>query len=162
MKRLLPPLLIPLAACTSTGAVEPSLAPRAAEAIDPRLPVEGASAPVAADPALTGQLAGLVAAADQGDIAFRAALPGARAATEAAGPTGSESWIVAQQALSMLEGLRAPATKAAGDVDELASQRAASLGPADLAALEAAANTIHAIAEREAVAIAELNARLAG
>ena len=157
MKRLLLPLMLLPAACASTTANEPSLAPRAAERIDPRLPVEGPSLPAAADPALAGQLAGLVADARQGDAEFRAALPGARTTIGAAGPNGSESWIAAQQALSALESLRAPAAKAAGDIDALASERAASLGQTDLAALEAAAAEVHAIAEQEAAAIEELS-----
>lgn len=161
MKRLLLPLMLLPAACAPTTANEPSLAPRAAERIDPRLPVEGPALPAAADPALAGQLAGLVADARQGDAAFQAELPGTRAAVSAAGPNGSESWIAAQQALSALESLSAPAAKAAGDIDELASERAASLGPTDLAALQAAASEIHAIAEREAAAIAELGAMIA-
>lgn len=157
MKRLLLPLTLLPAACASTTANEPSLAPRAAEQVDPRLPVDGPSVPAPADPALAGQLAGLVADARQGDAAFQVALPGTRATVSAAGANGSESWIAAQQSLSALESLSAPAAKAAGDIDELASERAASLGPTDLAALQAAANEVHAIAEREAAAIKELS-----
>jgi hypothetical protein len=156
MKRLLLPLVLLPVGCASSTANEPSLAPRAAERIDPRLPVEGPALPAAADPALAGQLAGLVADARQGDAAFQAALPDARATISGAGPAGSEGWIAAQQALSALESLSAVASKAAGDIDALASARASSLGPTDLAALQAAASEVHAIAEREAAIVNEL------
>src|SRR5690348_6974350 len=65
--------LLAVTACTSAGGPYPSLRPRAAEAIDPRVeparPVN--DRPVA--PALAAQLGALVAQARDGDAAFRPA-----------------------------------------------------------------------------------------
>lgn len=59
-------LLAPLASCASPSVQPPSLAPRAAEAIDPRLPVADAQQSTAVDPALATRLQTLI---DQAQIA---------------------------------------------------------------------------------------------
>ncbi|MDP9163677.1 MAG: hypothetical protein M3N06_06230, partial [Pseudomonadota bacterium] len=61
----LPALLVPLAAaaCSTPRTNPPSLAPRASEAIDPRLPVERPLVVAAVTPGLRGRLAELVAQA---------------------------------------------------------------------------------------------------
>src|SRR4029453_15881787 len=59
-----------LAACSVPQTGEPSLAPRAAEAIDPRVPIPSEVVAGPADPALAATIAGLVAEARAGDIGF--------------------------------------------------------------------------------------------
>ena len=87
----------------------------------------------------------------------------AEALAKAAGPAQSESWIVAQQALSGLEGSRAKTTAALADVDSIASgriQSGAGLTPADLSAVEAASNELRSVADRQNITIDRIGARL--
>ena len=158
------PVLL-LSACAVPSATEPSLAPRAAEAIDPRVPIPGDIVSGPADPALTARIAELLAEVRSGDAAFQAAAQDAEALAAAAGPAQSESWIVAQEALSGLVAARAPVTKAIADLDALAAGRIAATGgilPGDLAAIQAATTEAGAIGQREAEVIDRLQARLDG
>ncbi|MBA3526136.1 MAG: hypothetical protein H0T82_04360, partial [Sphingomonas sp.] len=141
----------------------PSLAPRAAEAIDPRVPVAEPQLSTAVDPALAAQLSALVAQAEVGDRQFRAAAPAAQQAAASAGSRESESWIVAQQALSALVAARGPVTQALGDIDGIGAARIQRLGgiaAADRRAIEAAAGRVAEIDRREAALIDQLQARL--
>lgn len=151
------------AGCSSPKITPPSLAPRAAEAVDPRLPVERALVvrPVAAG--LRGRLAELTAEARTGEAAFRGALGAAQRAASAAGPARSESWIAAQQALSALEAARAPTTRALSDIDALAGadiKARNGIGADDLAAIQDAATEAGALDAAQRREIASLNARI--
>ena len=153
------------AGCTTPAAQGPSLAPRSAESIDPRVPVVSTAVQRPVDAALAGRLADLVRAARQGEQAFDAAAGAARRLTAAAGSPQSESWIVAQQALSAAVAARAPTTRALGDIDALAAAALAAqggIGPADLAAIEAAAAQVGDLDRRQAQVIDGLQARLGG
>jgi hypothetical protein len=164
--RPFPLLVLPvLGACAAPQSAEPSLAPRAAEAIDPRVPIPGDVVAGPADPALATRIAELLAEVRSGDAAFQAAAPSTETLAAAAGPPQSESWIVAQEALSGLVAARAPVTKAIADLDALAGGRIASAGgilPGDLAAIEAATSEAGAIGQRQAEVIDRLQARLGG
>jgi GNAT superfamily N-acetyltransferase len=154
-----------LAGCSAAPGPGPSLAPRSAESIDPRVPVVRSVVERPADPALTGRLAELVRAARQGEGAFAVASGQAERLTAAAGARQTESWIVAQQALSAAVAARAPATRALADVDAIAAEalaRQRGIAPADLAAIEAAAREIGAVDRRQAEIIDRLQARLGG
>ena len=154
-----------LAGCTAATGPAPSLAPRSAEAIDPRLPVVSTAVARPVEAALAARLDGLVRAARQSDGAFTVAAGEARRLAAAAGAPQSESWIVAQQALSGAVAARAPAARALGDIDALAASAVARQGgiaPADLAAIEDAAAQVGAIDRRQAQAIDALQARLGG
>lgn len=165
MHRRSPPILLAaaLGACSAPVSNPPPLTPRAAETIDPRLPV---SSPVAAEPpsaALVASLAALVEQARAGNSAFRAAIDDAERLAAAAGAAESESWIAAQQALSVAIAARGPTTRAVADIDELAARTIASSGgiPAgDLQAIEAAAGLVAQIAESQAGRIDAVQARL--
>ncbi len=157
------PLLVGLAACAASPATEPSLAPRAAERIDPRLPLPSEAPTGVVDPALASRLAQSVAAGRDGQRTFAAQVGNAQALAGAAGPAQSESWIVAQQALSGLEGARAKTTAALAEIDSIASariQNGGGLSPADLAAVEAASRELGAIAEQQDAIIARIGERL--
>ena len=161
----LPALLVPLAAaaCSTPRTNPPSLAPRASEAIDPRLPVERPLVVAAVTPGLRGRLAELVAQARSGDAAFETALGAAQRAAAAAGPARSESWIAAQMALSALEAARAPTARALSDVDALAGadiKARSGIGAQDLAAIEEAAVAIGAIDTAQRRVISGLSARI--
>lgn len=157
-------LLVPLLAGCAPGAMRPpSLAPRAAEAIDPRVPVPEAPVSMAVDPALQARLAALVAQAESGDLQFRGSAPAAERAASAAGARGSESWVAAQQALSALVAARGPVTRALADVDALAAATLARLGgisAGDKSAIETAAEAIARIDRGQAAVIERLQAIL--
>src|SRR5687768_15538169 len=108
-------VLASLSACSMPQATGPSLAPRAAEAIDPRVPIPGEVVTGPVDPALAAKIAELLAEVRAGDAAFQSAVPNVEALAAAAGSVQSESWIVAQEALSGLVAARAPVTKAIAD-----------------------------------------------
>ena len=162
------PLVLAIAAvagCARPAVSPPSLAPRAVEAIDPRVPIPdgGPLAPV--DAALAARLAALVAEARSGDAAFRNAAADAERLSAAAGAPQSESWIAAQQALSIAVAARAPTTRAVGDIDELAATTIARTGfiaPADQQAIEAAAAEVARLASAQAARIDSIQARLRG
>ena len=157
--------ILALAGCTTPGGPTPSLAPRAAEALDPRAPVVAATATQPADPALAARLAELVSRAHQGDAAFTTAAAEAQRLAAAAGAPQSESWILAQQALSRAVAAREPAARALGDIDALTQAQLARNGgiaPADFSAIEAAAADVAAIERRQAQTFDALQARLGG
>ena len=164
--RLLPlASLLTIAACTAPAVDAPSLAPRAAEAIDPRLPIPESVPSGPPSPALAARLAALVDQARQGDSAFQAAAGEAERLAAAAGDPQTESWVVAQQALSAAVAAREAVTQALGDIDGLGSVELASKGsvsPADQAALAAAAATVGEIDRRQADLIDRLQRRLGG
>ena len=159
-------LVLALAAaggCSSPGGTPPSLAPRAAEAIDPRVPVQGAVNSRPVSPALAGRLAQLVALARQGDAAFRPLAGRAQQLAGAAGAPQTEAWVVAQEALSAAVAARGPTARALGDADALAAealQTQGGLAPADLAAIQGAAAEIGSIDARHAETIAAIQRRL--
>ena len=151
--------------CTAPGGPAPSLAPRVAEAIDPRVPVERVVERGPADAALAARLAELVGQARSGESAFVVAAGEAQRLAAAAGPRQSESWVIAQQAVSAAVAARAPTTRALGDIDEIAATELAGQGgiaPGNLAAIEAAAAEVGAIDRRQAEAIEALERRLGG
>lgn len=135
-----------LAGCVAEGPF-PSLAPREAEReISLEEPVREAP-DVPADPALTARAAELLAAAQAGERDFDAAYDAAAAAARNAGAWGSESWVVAQQALSRLESARAETMRALAALDLLAIERADEpTAEQDFAAILAALEATEAIA----------------
>ena len=167
MRRSLPLLTssMLLASCAAPLANTPSLAPRTAETLDPRLPVAGEVVITPADPALEARLAELVRLARQGDSAFAAAAAEAERLAAAAGGPQSEAWVVAQQALSVAVAARGQTTRAMGDIDEIAATRIANdrgIAPGNLAAIRSAAFEVSAIDRRQAERIDRLQARLRG
>ena len=158
-----PLLALGLIGCAASSATEPSLARRPAEAIDPRLPIASAPTPGPVDAALAAQLAQLVAEGRAGARLFDAEVGQAQVLANAAGPAQSDSWILAQQALSGLEGARARSTKALADVDALAAARilgGTGLSFSDMTAIEAALSDLRALTDRQATTFDRLSARL--
>ena len=164
--RALPILLsiAALGACSAPAVNAPSLARRPAEAIDPRLPVGGeVPAPGPADPALASRLATLVGEAQAGDRQFQQAAADAERLAAAAGGPQSESWVVAQQALSLAVAARAPTTRAMSEIDAMTAGNLAArqwITPANLAAIRTATQEASAIDERQAARIKAIEGRL--
>ena len=165
MRRLLLLTALPLAGgCAMTTSPEPSLAPRAAEAIDPRVPIPSEEPVGLVDPALAGQLSALVAEVRSAMPAFDAREAEAGRLAASAGPVASESWIAAEQALSRLIEQHGITTRAAADIDRLASIRLVQqrwIAPADRQAIAAAASDVGSISAQQAGAIDRLKERLA-
>lgn len=166
MRRLAPllPLLL-LAACSTAAIDPPSLAPRAAEAIDPRLPIDPDPPIGTLDPALAARLAAAVASARSGVDEFARLATNAEALAAEAGPVQSESWIAAQQALSALVAQHGVTTRALADIDEFAAERIDEkrwLVPANRIAIEAAAAEVGSIYRAQVTNIERIGARLRG
>lgn len=156
-------LLAGLSGCAAPGSPYPSLQPRAAERIDPRIPVEAAVNGRPASAELVARLDSLVAQARSGHAAFAEAADTARRLADAAGTRQSESWIAAQQALSVAVAARAPVGTALADVDALGSdklQAQRGLSPSDFKAIQDASAAIGAIDAREAATIAAIQRSL--
>jgi hypothetical protein len=157
-------LIVLLAAgCTGPSGDIPSLQTRAAESMDPRLPVERPINDRPANPALVARLAALVAQAQAGEPRFDAAIDSARRAAGGAGAPQSEGWIVAQEALSGAVEARGPAAVALASIDSIGATLLAEQGglaPSDQRAIEDAAATVGAIARRQAAAISAIQAQL--
>ena len=159
---LLPFAALALAACVSEDGF-PSLALRPAER---EVSVEEPVHPpieVPSDTALRARIAELQRQAAEGDRSFEAALGATETAIAAAGPSASESWVEAQQALSRLEATREPTTRALSDLDRLAIDRAAmATSSDDFAAINAGIAAVEQIASRQQQHVDRLRARLGG
>ena len=156
-------IAVGLAGCAPAGGPFPSLQPRAAEAIDPRVPVPGPVNDRPVNPALAGRLAELVSQARSGDGDFRPLAEQAQRLAANAGAAQSESWIVAQQALSAAVAARGPTVRALGDIDAMGANRLQTQGglsPADLAAIQEAGREVGAIDQRQAALIEGVQRRL--
>jgi hypothetical protein len=151
------------AGCTGPSGDIPSLQTRAAESMDPRIPVERPLNDRPADPALVARLGALVAEARAGETRFAAAIEAAERAADGAGAPQTESWIVAQEALSGAVEARGAAAVALGAIDSIGADllaRQGGLAPSDKQAIEEAAELVGAIDRRQAVAISTLQAKL--
>jgi hypothetical protein len=156
MRRLAFVSIIALAACSAPGGPYPSLQPRAAEAIDPRLPVVRPVNDRPATSSLVDRLATLVSAARGGDAAFDGAASQAEGLAAKAGAPQSEGWIAAQEALTAAIAARKPTANALGDIDALAAsalQTQGGLAPNDLAAIKRAQEEVGALDARQAARI---------
>jgi hypothetical protein len=163
MRRLLPLTVLLIAGCSSPGGPYPSLRPRAAEAIDPRLePVRPINdRPVTAT--LAAQLSALVDEARSGDAAFVPAMADAERSAASAGAPQSESWIAAQEALSAAIGARKPTAMAQADIDALGARALVTQGgiaPNDLKAIQNASAEVAEIARGQTDRIAAVQKRL--
>ncbi|HYI48044.1 MAG TPA: hypothetical protein VEX35_06220 [Allosphingosinicella sp.] len=139
-----------LGGCVTEGPF-PSLAPRPDERLAIEEPVREPPV-VADDPALPARIAALLGEARQGDRAFEADYGAAARAAGSAGPTGSDSWIDAQQALSRVEVARGRTTDAAAELHQLAVARAGqAVSAADRQALDdAVAEVDRLVADQQA------------
>jgi hypothetical protein len=152
-----------LAGCSTPQGTSPSLAPRAAEAIDPRVPVNNPVRSGPVDAGLATHLAALLDQVQSGNAAFSDAAAAAERAASAAGPAQSESWISAQQALSAAQSARGPITRALGDIDGLAATALATKGgmsAADLDAIRSASSRAAEVDRAQAERLRVIEARL--
>ena len=163
MRKLPCLVLLTLSACAAPGGPYPSLRPRAAEAIDPRVPVVRPINDRPVTPGLAARLSALVDQAQSGNAVFDAAASAAERLASGAGAPQSESWIAAQEALTAAIAARRPTATAIGDIDEIgatALQTQAGIAPNDFAAIKSAAATVGAIDRRQAERVDALQKRL--
>lgn len=163
MRKLPCLVLLTLSACAAPGGPYPSLRPRAAEAIDPRVPVVRPINDRPVTPGLAARLSALVDQAQSGNAAFDAAASAAERLASGAGAPQSESWIAAQEALTAAIAARRPTATAIGDIDEIgatALQTQAGIAPNDFAAIKSAATTVGAIDRRQAERVDAIQKRL--
>jgi len=150
-------------ACSTPQGPYPSLAPRAAEAVDPRVPIPNEVKVGPADANLSSHLAALIDQAQSGDSQFEAAAANAERLAQAAGSRQSESWVAAQQALSVAQAARGPTARALGDIDALAAAALAQRGgipPGNLVAIQSAAQKVSEIDRRQTERLDAIEARL--
>lgn len=146
--RLRPLLSLALAAAGVAGCTPradfPSLAIRPAELDDSALEEPVRAQPVtASDPALKRQIDSLLSRARAGAADFDAAYGPAQAAIGSAGPSGSDSWIAAQQALSRLEAAGLESADVLAELNELATAHADTpTAREDYRAIETAIRTV--------------------
>ena len=155
--------LAAIAACSAPGGPYPSLQPRPAEAIDPRVPVVRPINERAVTASLAAQLAALVDQARSGTATFDSAAAEAERLAANAGAPQSEGWIAAQEALTAAIAARKPTANALGDIDALAAsmlQAQAGLAPNDLAAIKNAQAEVGALDARQAARIDAVQKRL--
>lgn len=163
MRRPLFVTILLLSACTSPGGPYPSLQPRSAESIDPRIEPTRPLNDRPVTPALASQLAQLVAEAHAGDSDFQPAAANAERLAAAAGAPQSEGWVAAQEALSAAIAARKPTATALADIDTVgarALQTNGGIAPNDLAAIQSAAAEIGTLDQRQADRIKAVQQRL--
>jgi hypothetical protein len=151
-----------LGGCVSQGPF-PSLAPRPEEGIVSTAEPMRPEPAVADDAQLRARIGALVAQALEGLGTFDAAYPAAERAANAGGAQGSDSWVVAQQALSRLEAARSNTGTARAELDRIAIERATlPTSAGDRAMLERAIAEAERIAMNQQVRLDTLKARLPG
>jgi hypothetical protein len=155
--------LLVLGACAAPGGPYPSLQPRAAEAIDPRVPVVRPmnNRPVSAT--LAARLSALVDQAQSGNAAFDTAASEAERLASSAGGPQSEGWIAAQEALTAAIAARKTTATALGDIDALAAtalQTQGGIAPNDLREIKKATAQVASLDQRQADRIKALQRRL--
>lgn len=156
-------IVLSLAACSAPGGPYPSLQPRAAERIDPRVPVEKPMNNRPAAGALTARLASLVEEARSGDAAFASAAAQAERLAASAGAPQSESWIAAQEALTAAVAAQRATATALGDIEEIggvALETHGGIAPNDLAAIDRAEAEVGALNRRQTARIQAIQRRL--
>ena len=152
-----------LSACASRGGPYPSLQPRAAERIDPRVPITKPINNRPASAVLTARLASLVEEARSGDGTFSKAAADAERLASSAGMPRTEGWIAAQEALTAAVAARKPTATALGDIDEIgatALQTHGGIAPNDLAAIERAASEVAELDQVQANRIKAIQIKL--
>ena len=155
-------LLILLGGCASDMS-GPSLAARPAEAIDPRLPV-GSTEPPPGPLTVATDVVSLRARLNDGAAAFDRQLAPTRQRVAAAGGRASESWVQAQETLSLLERAHRGVSVTLADLDALVTDRIERDGwasPNDRDAAQALLVEARARDAFQRAEIAALSARLA-
>ena len=155
--------ILALGACSAPGGPYPSLRPRAAETIDPRLPVSRPMNDRPVSAALASRLAALVDQARSGNAAFESAVAEAERLSVSAEPPQSEGWIAAEEALTAAIAARRPTATALAEIDDLAGnalETQRGIAPNDLAAIQRAAAEAGALDERQAARVAAIQKRL--
>jgi hypothetical protein len=162
-------LAIPAAAvlaggCASQDGDFPSLAQRPAEreyAAEQMAPPK-VRPPLPDDPAVAVRSDAFVAAARENEGAFARAYETAAAAAARAGAAGSDSWVIAQEAVSRAVAAQAPVTRLVGELADYqaARGRQTPISPGDIARLQATNAEVQRIVDSQAERLRRLEASL--
>ena len=160
-KAALVPIIV-VTACTSPAGPYPSLQPRSAEAIDPRVPVVRPMNDRPVSHGLASRLSALVEQVHAGDAAFSSAIDVAEHLAAGAAAPQSERWIAAQEALTAAIAARRPTATALGAIAEIgatALRNQGGMAPSDLAAIESAQAQVGSIDRQQADRIEAIQKR---
>ena len=163
MRKALALGILAISACSAPGGPYPSLQPRAAEAIDPRVPVVRPMNDRPADTEISARLAELVDQAQRGNAAFDGPAAQAEHLAASAGTPKSEGWIAAEETLTAAIAARKETATALGDIDAIAAsalETQRGIAPNDLAAIQHAAALVSSLDQRQAERIAALQRQL--
>ncbi|WP_343346074.1 hypothetical protein WJT74_01615 [Sphingomicrobium sp. XHP0239] len=142
----------------------PSLAVRPAESIDPRLPV-GSPEPPPGPLTIADRLDAIERALTTGRAEFDRQLGPTQTRVANAGARGSENWVVALEALSLLERAHEDVAVAVADLDRLVTDQIEADGwasPTDRAAAKEQLVMARGVSEEQRSQLASLSARLSG
>jgi len=155
------PALFLLAGCADLGPY-PSLAQRPIERELPPPDVDPAAREAADDPAIAARIAAFAQEARKARAEFDAALPAAEGSARRAGAPESQSWVVAQEALSRAVAAQASTAHLLSDFDAytLDIARAKPISTADGERLQAALDDVQKIADFEHEQVARLAAMI--
>jgi hypothetical protein len=157
----LPLLLLLASGCSATPGAYPSLAPRAVESIDMGAEVRPRpAAPTPVDAGLDARATALLGSVRDARSAFETALAQARPQIAAAGAPGSESWVVAQQALTRVQQARSAMVTAVAELDALRIAQA-QRPPVDMTVLDAAWQEAGVLDAEQAAKLEGIGAALA-
>jgi len=160
----LPAAALLAAGCASQDGDFPSLAQRPAERefAEEQLAPPKVRPPLPDDPAVAERASGFVAAARAGESAFASAYETAAAAAGRAGPAGSDSWTIAQQAVSRAVAAQAPVTRVLGEIADYQAGRGRQtpISPGDVERLQKASAEVQRIADSQAERLRRLEASL--
>ena len=162
MKAALPLIALSLSACAGKGAF-PSLNPRPIEAQAAGFlqePDQQVAALLPSDPKTSARIEGIARPALDGDAAFDAAAADAERMVSRAGPSGSDSWVLAQMRVSALERSRYAVKSGLAELDIVRRELMAPPKSEDLNRLEDRIRQIEALDARQDATMQRLQAAL--
>lgn len=122
-------VLLLTGACTPIEGDYPTLLPRPIERVGIDEPVIAVPMPVVADPALDATIATLAARSVASEAEFQSGLATARRSASVAGAAGTESWVIAQLAVSAIDTARGASVVTLADLEAISISRAGAGNP---------------------------------
>ncbi len=162
MKAALPLIALLLSACAGQGAF-PSLNPRPIEAEAAAFlqePDQQAVTPRPSDPKISARIEAVARTALDSEAAFETAAVDAERMVASAGPSGSDSWVVAQMRVSALERSRYAVKSGLADLDAIRRELMTTPVGEDLNKVEDRIRQIAALDARQDAAMQRLQGAL--
>jgi|LauGreDrversion4_2_1035121.scaffolds.fasta_scaffold36635_1 hypothetical protein len=162
MKAVLPLIALLLSACAGKGAF-PSLNPRPIEAQAAGFlqePDQQVALPLPSDPKISARIESIARPALDSEAVFDAAAVEAERIVSRAGPSGSDSWVLAQMRVSALERSRYAVKSGLAELDSVRRELMAAPKSEDLNTLEDRIRQIEALDARQDATMQRLQATL--